>query len=37
MLPLDVASLVEDFDLTSQLGPLVVERRAARRGAGGDG
>ncbi len=29
MLPLDVASLVEDFDLTSQLGPLVVERRAA--------
>jgi hypothetical protein len=29
MLPLDVASLVEDFDLTPQLGPLVIERRAA--------
>jgi hypothetical protein len=36
-LPLDVASLVEDFDLTPQLGALVVERRVAptRNGRGG--
>lgn len=29
MLPLDVASLVLDFDLAPQLGALVIERRAA--------
>jgi PAS domain-containing protein len=29
MLPLDVSSLVDDFDLTSALGPLKVERRVA--------
>jgi hypothetical protein len=29
MLPLDVASLVDSFDLTSALGPLKVERRTA--------
>lgn len=29
MLPLDVASLVEDFDLSPVLGPLKIERRAA--------
>lgn len=29
MLPLDVGSLVADFDLSSQLGALVIERRAA--------
>jgi hypothetical protein len=36
-LPLDVASLVEDFDLTPQHGALVVERRVAptRNGRGG--
>jgi hypothetical protein len=29
MLPLEVASLVHDFDLAPQLGALVIERRAA--------
>jgi hypothetical protein len=29
MLPLDVDGLVSDFDLSEQLGPLVVERRVA--------
>lgn len=36
MLPLDVASLVLDFDLAPQYGALVIERRAAPTlGAGG--